>query len=74
MPNLHLNFCIDTEGPLVETIGASFKRIREISGLKIEASLENLPGNKELLNQLKNIYGALGDNANFKRILGMLEQ
>ena len=40
----------------------------------LEASLENLPGNKELLNQLKNIYGALGDNANFKRILGMLEQ
>jgi tetratricopeptide (TPR) repeat protein len=46
-----------------------------IEGAKVlEASLENLPGNQELLNQLKNIYGALGDNANFKRILGMLEQ
>jgi len=46
-----------------------------MEGAKVlEASLENLPGNQELLNQLKNIYGALGDNANFKRILGMLEQ
>ena len=46
-----------------------------MEGAKVlEASLENLPGNQELLNQLKNIYGALGDNANFKRILGMLQQ
>ena len=46
-----------------------------MEGAKVlEASLEKLPGNQELLNQLKNIYGALGDNANFKRILGMLQQ
>jgi len=46
-----------------------------MEGAKVlEASLENLPGNQELLNQLKNIYGALGDNANFKRILELLQQ
>ena len=39
----------------------------------LEASLEKLPGNQELLNQLKNIYGALGDNENFKRILALLQ-
>ena len=39
----------------------------------LEASLERLPGNQELLNQLKNIYGALGDNENFKRILALLQ-
>lgn len=40
----------------------------------LEKALENLPKNNDILTQLKNIYGALGDNENFKRILGLMEQ
>ena len=44
------------------------------SAAVLEAALENLPNNNDLLTQLKNLYGALGDNENFKRILGLMEQ
>lgn len=44
------------------------------SAAVLEKSLENLPKNNDILTQLKNIYGALGDNDNFKRILGLMEQ
>ena len=40
----------------------------------LEAALTGLPTNNDILTQLKNIYGALGDNENFKRILGLMEQ
>lgn len=36
--------------------------------LILEDSLKNNPGDKMLLEQLKNIYGALGDNENYSRI------
>ena len=39
---LHIVHCIDTEGPLIEPIGASFERIRAIFGLEIEATSDNL--------------------------------
>ena len=42
------------------------------SAAVLEKSLENLPKNNDILTQLKNIYGALGDNDNFKRILGLM--
>ena len=38
----------------------------------LEAALKNQPENTSILSQLKNIYGALGDTANFKRIKGLL--
>ena len=38
----------------------------------LEASLKNNPGNEGVLSQLKNIYGALGDNENFLRIKKLL--
>jgi len=38
----------------------------------LEAALKNQPENTSILSQLKNIYGALGDAANFKRIKGLL--
>ena len=44
------------------------------SAAVLEASLTSLPTNNDILTQLKNIYGALGDNENFKRILGLMEQ
>jgi tetratricopeptide (TPR) repeat protein len=40
----------------------------------LEKALENLPKNNDILTQLKNIYGALGDNENFKRMLELMEQ
>lgn len=39
---VYIVHCIDTEGPLNETLEATFERLEDIFGLKIEASLENL--------------------------------
>ncbi len=38
----------------------------------LEDALENNPDNQSILNQLKNIYGAMGDNENFMRIKKLL--
>jgi tetratricopeptide (TPR) repeat protein len=38
----------------------------------LEDALKNHPDNQSILSQLKNIYGALGDNENFMRIKKML--
>ena len=38
----------------------------------LEQALKSQPENTSILQQLKNIYGALGDAANFKRIKGLL--
>ena len=38
----------------------------------LEEALKSQPENTSILQQLKNIYGALGDAANFKRIKGLL--
>jgi len=38
----------------------------------LEDALKINPGNEAILSQLKNIYGALGDNENFMRIKGLL--
>lgn len=40
----------------------------------LEDGLKTNPGNMELLEQLKNIYGALSDFANYKRIQDMMDQ
>jgi hypothetical protein len=40
-----------------------------VEGSKVlENALKNNPDNQSVLEQLKNIYGALGDNENFMRI------
>ncbi|TKD63544.1 tetratricopeptide repeat protein [Flavobacterium sp. ASW18X] len=39
----------------------------------LEDALVKNPDNEGILSQLKNIYGALGDNDNFMRIKGMME-
>jgi tetratricopeptide (TPR) repeat protein len=38
----------------------------------LEDALKVNPDNEAILSQLKNIYGALGDNENFMRIKGLL--
>ena len=46
-----------------------FKKGAEI----LENMLLDVPENEQVLTQLKNIYGALGDNENFMRIRTLLE-
>ena len=36
MGDLFLNFCIDTEGPLVEALGATFKRLKDLFLVEIK--------------------------------------
>ena len=38
----------------------------------LEAALKDSPDNKSILTQLKNIYGAMGDNENFMRLKKLL--
>ena len=46
-----------------------------VEGAKVlEKALESNPDNQSVLTQLKNIYGALGDNENFMRVKKLLEQ
>lgn len=42
MAKVYFVHCIDTEGPLYETIEATFSRIKQIFNINIEASRENL--------------------------------
>jgi len=39
---LYIVYCIDAEGPLYETLDATFERVREIFGADIKPSKENL--------------------------------
>jgi len=40
----------------------------------LEAAYKTNPENKELLEQLKNIYGALSDFVNYKRVQDLIDQ
>ena len=40
----------------------------------LEDALKTNPGNQGILTQLKNIYGAMGDNDNFMRLKKLLEE
>ena len=45
-----------------------------LEGVKVlEAGLKELPSNNDILTNLKNIYAALGDDENYLRIKGVLE-
>jgi hypothetical protein len=54
MKILHVVHCIDTEGPLKETVEATFARVAEVFGVHLEPSSENL-------NKLQNGAINLGD-------------
>jgi hypothetical protein len=54
---IYINFCIDTEGPLYESLDASFERLHELLGLDIARTEENfhLIKNRKIdLNGLEN--------------------
>ena len=42
MKILHIVHCIDTEGPLKETLKSTFQRVNDTFGLKLKPSLSNL--------------------------------
>lgn len=46
--DVYVVHCVDTEGPLYESVEASFERLKEIFGVNMEASAENL---RKLQNQ-----------------------
>ena len=57
--DVYIVHCIDTEGPLYESIDASFDRLKEIFGIELEPSIDNLRRiqNKELdLNKPKKVW------------------
>lgn len=51
---VYIAHCVDAEGPLYESIGATFERIYETFGINIEASYENL---KKLQNKKISLSG-----------------
>ena len=42
MALVHIVHCIDTEGPLTESIKDTFKRIKDTIGVEISSTKENL--------------------------------
>lgn len=80
--NVFIVHCIDTEGPLDETIQATFERLEEIFGIKLKQSKTNL---KKLQNQEIDLGGLevavanlvapqrLNMNRNWQDISSMLE-
>ena len=75
--DLYIVHCIDTEGPMHESILETFKRIDSIFNIKIEPSKENLKKLQEKktnLNGLENqIYNLVSEkrisfNSNWKDI------
>jgi hypothetical protein len=40
--NVHVVHCVDTEGPLYESLASTFQRIYEIYGIKLTPTLENI--------------------------------
>lgn len=65
---VYIVHCIDTEGPLYESIEATFERVRDTYGFHIEATVENLSKlqNKEL--NLDGYEDAIADMVSPKRI------
>ncbi len=41
-PTVNIVHCVDTEGPLYESLPATFERLREIFDVNLEATPENL--------------------------------
>ena len=63
---VHVVHCIDTEGPLYESLEATFDRIKQIWGFELEPSNKNL----ELLRKKKiNLKGFEDEIANLEKIL-----
>lgn len=53
--DVYIVHCIDTEGPLYESLDASFERLKEIFGIDMEPSMDNL---KKIQNKEIDLKGA----------------
>lgn len=42
MAKVYIVHCVDTEGPLYETLDATFKRLKQVFGIELDATEENL--------------------------------
>ena len=82
MTLLHIVHCIDTEGPLTETLAATFRRISSTFGLQLPATAETLLKLQNRQLDLKGLEGAvarmvapelLAYNTNWDRIRSMLD-
>lgn len=81
---VYIVHCIDTEGPLNETLDATFERLNDIFGLKIDPSRENLeklqkgeyPLSDELKEKVKQLISSqrLEMNRNWHEIENMLKE
>ena len=58
--NVYIVHCIDTEGPLKETIDVTFERLKDIFGIEFDPSYATI---KKLQNQLINLNGIEEDVA-----------
>lgn len=67
MGKVYVVHCVDTEGPLNESLEATFQRIKQISGLELEASNESLK--KIQKGEIKTDDGVLLSDIFSKRLL-----
>ncbi len=79
MKILHIVHCIDTEGPLKETLKSTFQRVNDTFGLKLKPSLSNLKKlqmkKMKLGNLDKNISTFISrSNLNYNTNLKMLKR
>ena len=79
MKILHIVHCIDTEGPLKETLKSTFQRVNDTFGLKLKPSLSNLKKlqmkKMKLGNLDKNISTFISrSNLNYNTNLKMLKK
>lgn len=42
MAKVYIVHCVDTEGPLYETLDTTFKRLEQVFGIKLNATEEKL--------------------------------
>ena len=56
MAKIYFVHCVDTEGPLYETLDATFVRLKQIYGIKIDATEENL---RKLQNRALDLGGII---------------
>src|ERR1043166_8622887 len=83
MATLHVVHCIDTEGPLFESLDATFERIESVFGIRLPASAEtlaklqraeiDLDGREELVARMV-APELLAYNADWEQIRVMLDE
>ena len=66
--NLYINICIDTEGPLTETLKATFDRLKTSKNIKLKPTIKNLKKLQTMKISLNGREKEIADYVNPKRI------